>query len=83
MFQRYHSKTEKQSLIYNLATILDPSVKLALYEDWGNVKVQDPAMNHENADYITHTEYYKYVSIQGTYKHYYRGDSVTPCASVT
>jgi len=83
MFQKYYSKTEKQSLIYNLAMILDPSKKLALYEDWGNVKVQDPAMNHENADCIPFLEYYKYVSIQGTHKHYYRGDSVTPGASVT
>jgi len=83
MFQKYYSKTEKQSLIYNLATILDPSKKLALYEDWGNVKVQDPAMNHENADCIPYSEYYKYVSIQGTHKHYYRLDSVTPGASVT
>jgi len=83
MFQKYYSKTEKQSLIYNLAMILDPSKKSALYEDWGNVKVQDPAKNHENVDCIPNSEYYKYVSIQGTHKHYYRGDSVTPGAFVT
>jgi len=83
MFQKNYIKAEKQSLIYNLAMILDPSKKLALYEDWGNVKVQDPAMNHENADCIPYSEYYKYVSIQGTHKHYYRGDSVTPGVSVT
>jgi len=83
MFQKYYSKTEKQSLIYNLATIQDPSKKLALYKDWGNVKVQDPAINHENADCIPYSEYYKYVSIKGTRKHYYRGDSVTPGPSVT
>jgi len=83
MFHKYYSKTEKQSLICNLVTILDPSKKLALYEDWRNVKEQDPKMNHENADCIPYSEYYKYVSIQGTHKHYYRGDSVTPGASVT
>jgi len=83
MFQKYYSKTEKQSLIYNLVMILDPSKKLALYEDCGNVKVQDPAMNHKNADCIPYSEYYKYVSIQETHKHYYGGDSVIPGASVT
>jgi len=83
MFQNYYSKTEKQSLIYNLATILYPSKKLALYEEWRNVKVQDPAMNHKNADCIVYSEYYMYLSTQGTHKHYYRGNSVTPGASVT
>jgi len=83
MFQKYYSKTEKQSLIYNLARILDPSKKLALYDNWGNIKVQDPAMKNENADCIPYSECYKYVSIQGTHKHYYRGDFVTPGASVT
>jgi len=74
---------EKQSLIYYLATILDPSKKLALYEDWGNVEVHDPAINHENADCIPYSKYYKYVSSQGTNNYYYRGDSVTPAASLT
>jgi len=74
---------EKQWLIYNLVTILDLSKKLAWYKDWGNVKVQDLAMNHENADCIPYSEYYKYVSIQGTHKYYYTGDSGTPSASVT
>jgi len=30
VLQKYYSKTEKQCLIYNLATILDPSKKLSL-----------------------------------------------------
>ena len=77
MFQKYYSRTEKQSLMYNLATILDPSKKLALYADWGNVSVQDPAMTREDPDCIPYAEYYKYVSIQvGVH-------SVTAGASVT
>jgi len=63
--------------MYNLATILDPSKKLALYADWGNVSVQDPAMTREDPDCIPYAEYYKYVSIQvGVH-------SVTAGASVT
>ena len=50
MFQKYYSKTEKQSLIYNLVMVLDPSGILSLHKDWSNVKVQDPAINNENAD---------------------------------
>jgi len=57
IFQKYYSKTEKQLPIYNLAMILDPSKKLALYKDWGNVKVQDPAMHYENGDCIPYSEY--------------------------
>jgi hypothetical protein len=61
MLQKYYSKTEKQSLIYNLATILDPSKKLSLYLDWGNLTVQDPSGVQENTDCIAYSEYYKYV----------------------
>jgi hypothetical protein len=62
-FRKYYSRTEKQSLIYNLATILDPSKKLSLYADWGNLTVQDPSVMQPNTDCIAYSEYYKYVGI--------------------
>jgi len=61
IFQKYYSKTEKQSLVYNLATILDPSKKLSLYMDWGNLTVQDTNGTEEKRDSIAYAEYYKYV----------------------
>jgi len=64
VLQKYYSKTEKQSLIYNLATILDPSKKLSLYGDWGNLTVEDPTMTEQGnntTDTIPYSEYYKYV----------------------
>ena len=64
VLQKYYSKTEKQSLIYNLATILDPSKKLYLYTDWGNLTAEDPTMTergNNTTDTIPYSEYYKYV----------------------
>jgi len=61
---KYYSKTEKQSLIYNLATILDPSKKLSLYADCGNLTVEDPTMierGNNTTDTIPYSEYSKYV----------------------
>jgi len=59
LLQKYYSTTEKQSLIYNLATILDPSKKLSLYSDWGTLTIQDPTVIQQNGDCITYSEYYK------------------------
>ena len=59
VLQKYYSRTEKQSLIYNLATILDPSKKLSLYSDWGTLTIQDPTVIQQNGDCITYSEYYK------------------------
>ena len=59
VLQKYYSRTEKQSLIYNLATILDPSKKLSLYSDWGTLTIQDPTVIQQNRDCITYSEYYK------------------------
>ena len=63
VFQKYYSRTEKQSLVYNLATILDPSKKLSLYQDWGHLAVKDPSANtmQQNTDCIAYSDYYKYV----------------------
>src|SRR5437660_9178729 len=59
VLQKYYSRTEKQSLIYNLATILDPSKKLSLYSDWRTLTIQDPTVIQQNGDCITYREYYK------------------------
>ena len=64
VLQKCYSKMEKKSLIYNLATIHDPSKKLSLYADWGNLTVEDPTMTergNKTTDTIPYSEYYKYV----------------------
>ena len=63
ILQKYYSKTEKQSLIYNLARILDPSKKLTLYADWGSLTVQDPTLKGRNTNSIAYSDYYQYVHI--------------------
>jgi len=64
VLQKYYSKMEKQSIIYNLATIVDLSKKLSLYADWGNLTVEDPTMTergNNTTDTIPYSEYYKYI----------------------
>ena len=34
VLQKYYRNTSEKGLIYNIATILDPAVKLTLYEMW-------------------------------------------------
>ena len=58
VLQKYYSKTTHRGFIYNIATILNPSKKLALYEDWGNVRIQDPSQIGAS-DTVSYTEFYR------------------------
>ena len=59
VLQKYYSKTTHRGFIYNIATILDPSKKLALYEGWGNVRLQDPSQIGTGTDTVSYTDFYR------------------------
>ena len=59
VLQKYYSTTTQRGFIYNLATILDPSKKLALYEEWGNVCIQDAIRQGASTDTVSYTDFYR------------------------
>jgi hypothetical protein len=59
VLQKYYSNTTQKGFIYNIATILDPSKKLSIYESWGNVRIQDPSMQVGNTSTVSYTDFYR------------------------
>ena len=59
VLQKYYSTTTQRGFIYNLATMLDPSKKLALYEEWGNVRIHDPGNPSASTDTVSYTDFYR------------------------
>ena len=59
VLQKYYSTTTQRGFIYNLATILDPSKKLALYEECRNVRIHDPINQGDSTDTVSYTDFYR------------------------
>ena len=61
ILQKYYSDTSQRGFIYNIATILDPSKKLSMYDSCGNVRIQDPTMQVGVTSLVSYTDFYRYV----------------------
>jgi len=60
VLQKYYSNTTYKAFIYNIATILDPSKMLTMYNSWGNVGIQDPEMQVGITNTVSYSDFYRY-----------------------
>jgi len=60
VLQKYYSNTTQKGFIYNIATILELSKKLTIYNSWGNVQIQDPEMQVGITNSVSYSDFYRY-----------------------